>query len=150
METFSLKLYNDMLLAIKRGNGISGKSNAKPIFLLSIIECISMHLLKENRIMWNDEALLKCYRAFNRHYDETNKSQMTVPYYHLRTSSFYHLIWRDEKNLPPMKGKTPSEKYLRENLLYASLDDGLWNLFQDAESREYLRRNIITRFLKNQ
>ena len=33
MDSFALKIYNDMLLSLKRGNGISGKSNAKPIFL---------------------------------------------------------------------------------------------------------------------
>ena len=42
------------------------------------------------------------------------------------------------------------EKYLRENLLYAKFDDELWEILQDAESREYIRRNIITRFLTKQ
>ena len=46
MDSFALKIYNDMLLSLKRGNGISGKSNAKPIFLLSIMECVSLGLLR--------------------------------------------------------------------------------------------------------
>lgn len=147
MNEFALKLYNDMLLGIKRGNGINGKSNAKPLFLLSIIECISLMKLKQNIIKWDDQSLIESYNAFNRHYNQVNKSAMTVPYYHLCTSPFYHLIWKDESNRPPIKGKTPSEKYLRDNLQHASLDDELWDLLQEAESREYLRRNIITRYL---
>ena len=147
MDSFALKLYNDMLLAIKRGNGISGKSNAKPIFLLSM-ECVSLGQLAENKIMWNDKVLLECYSALNRRFCENNKSPLIVPYYHLRTSAFYHLKWKDENSRPPIKGKTPSEKYLRENLLYACLDDELWNLFLEAESREYLRKSIIIRFLQ--
>lgn len=149
MDTFFLKLYNDMLLAIKRGNGVSGKSNAKPILLLSIMECISLNKLRENRIMWDDVALLECYSSFNRYFLEDNKSPMSVPYYHLGSSPFYHLIWKDQKNRPPIKGKTPSEKYLRENLLYACLDEELWSLLNSAESREYLRRNIILRYFTN-
>ena len=148
MDSFALKIYNDMLLSLKRGNGISGKSNAKPIFLLSIMECVSLGLLSENRIMRNDKALLECYSALNRRFSECNRSPLTVPYYHLRTSAFYHLKWKDENDRPPIKGKTPSEKYLRENLLYACLDDELWILFLEPESREYLRKSIITRFLQ--
>lgn len=150
MDSFALKLYNDMLLSIKRGNGVFGKSNAKPLYLLAIIECISMCRLMENHIMWNDNAIIESYTAFNRYYGEKNKSQLIVPYYHLRTSPFYHLEWKDEKHLPPIKGKTPSEKYLRDNLLYAYLDEQLWNLLQDASSREYLRKNLITRYFINQ
>ncbi len=41
-------------------------------------------------------------------------------------------------------------KYLRENLLYAKLDDELWELLQDAESREYLRESIVKRYLTKQ
>jgi len=148
MNPFSLKLYNDMLLSIKRGNGISGKSNAKPIFILSVIECVSLCKLRENIIMWNDENLLECYSSFHRYFHEDNKSPMTVPFYHLGSSPFYHLVWKE--NRPPIKGNTPSEKYLRDNLLYACLDDELWNLLVNADSRECLRKNIILRyFTKN-
>ena len=42
---------------------------------------------------------------------------------------------------------TPSAKYLREHLQYAKLDDELWKLLQDADNREYFRRNIINRYL---
>ena len=59
---------------------------------------------------------------------------------------FYHLIWRQGLE-PPVKTVTPSAKYLRENLLYAKLDDELWDLLQDAENREYLKRSIIERYL---
>ena len=43
MSTFTLNLYSDYILSIKRGNGIHGKSKAKPLFVLSIIECISLN-----------------------------------------------------------------------------------------------------------
>lgn len=69
--------------------------------------------------------------------------------YHLGSSEYYHLVWKTNSR-PPMNTHTPSEKYLRENLMYAKFDDELWGILQDAESREYIRRNIITRFLTKQ
>ena len=133
-----------MLLAIRRGNGVNGKSNAKPLFLLSIVENISLMRLKQNVIMWNDEHLIYSYDGLHRYYDE-----IIVPYYHLCSSEFYHLCWIKECR-PPIKGHTPSAKYLRENLLYAKLDDELWDLLQEAENREYLKRCIIERYLTKQ
>ena len=138
-----------MLLAIRRGNGVNGKSNAKPLFLLSIVENISLMRLKQNVIMWNDEHLIYSYEGLHRYYDEIGHVPFIVPYYHLCSSEFYHLCWIKECR-PPIKGHTPSAKYLRENLLYAKLDDELWDLLQEAENREYLKRCIIERYLTKQ
>lgn len=149
MIPYAVNMYNDLIMSIKCGNGILGKSIAKPLFILSILECIAMGDLNENRIMVNDDRLKEKYMAFARYYKELKLTPILLPYYHLGSSDFYHLIWH-EKNRPSYNGKTPSEKYLRENLLYAKLDDELWEILQDAESREYIRRNIITRFLTKQ
>ena len=101
-----------MLLAIRRGNGVNGKSNAKPLLLLSIIENISLMRLKQNVIMWNDEHLIDSYDGLHRYYNEIGHVPFIVPFYHLCSSEFYHLCWINE-NRPPIKGHTPSAKYLR-------------------------------------
>lgn len=105
-----------MFLAIKRGNGIAGRSNAKPLFLLSVIECISLHKLNENKIMWDDEEIEKSYHAFARYYEQDNKSSIIVPYYHLSTAPFFHLVWIDEKNRPPMNRKPLLKNILGKTL----------------------------------
>ena len=138
-----------MLLAIRRGNGVNGKSNAKPLFMLSIVENTSLTRFKQTVIMWNDEHLIYSYDGLHRYYDEIGHVPFIVPYYHLCSSEFYHLCWIKECR-PPIKGHTPSAKYLRENLLYAKLDDELWDLLQEAENREYLKRCIIERYLTKQ
>lgn len=142
MSTFTLNLYCDYILLIKRGNGILGKSKAKPLFVLSIIECISLNALTTNQIQWDDTNLNNWYKRLNKEYDKSNKSSMIVPFYHISSPSFYHLIWKN-KERPPIGGHTPSSKYLRENLLYAKLDDELWELLQYPDNREYLRMKII-------
>ena len=139
-------IYKDMLLSIRQGNGCNGKSIAKPVLLLAIIQVISLKRLCHNRILWNDTCLREEYERLLRCYGEQNEIPLIVPYYHLASAPFYHLIWQNE-NRPPIKGHTSSAKYLRENLLYAKLDDELWDLLQDAENREYLKRSIIERYL---
>ncbi|MFA6831593.1 MAG: hypothetical protein WCR36_04925 [Bacteroidaceae bacterium] len=146
MSTFTLNLYSDYILSIKRGNGIHGKSKAKPLFVLSIIECISLNALTTNQIKWDDKNLNNWYKRLNTKYDKSNKSSMIMPFYHISSSSFYHFIWKN-KERPPIGGHTPSAKYLRENLLYAKLDDELWELLQDSDNREYLRTKIIKNYL---
>lgn len=68
------------------------------------------------------------------------------PYFHLASASFYHLIWRRGIEAPSMSF-SPSAKYLCENLLCAKLDDELWELLQDAESRGRIKQNIVRRYL---
>lgn len=148
MLSFTLNLYCDYILSIKRGNGIHGKSRAKPLFVLSIIECISLNLLKQNQIKWDESCIVHLYNQLSNEYDDSNKSSMIVPYYHISSSPFYHLIWK-RKERPAISGHTPSGKYLRENLLYAKLDDELWELLQDVENREFLKHKIINNYLTN-
>ena len=149
MNRLVVNMYNDMLLSIRQGNGTKGKSIAKPILLLSIIETISSKNLMRNHILCDDNNIKEFYKKQMMEYGEQSNIPLSVPYYHLASSSFYHLIWKN-KERPVFSGHTPSAKYLRENLLYAKLDDELWELLQDAESREYLKRNIIERYLTKQ
>lgn len=146
MNGFVVNLYKDMLLSIRQGNGTNGKSIAKPILMLSIIDVISLSKLECNQILWSDSQLNDSYKRLMLQYDNQGQIPLVVPYYHLASAPFYHLVWQKE-NRPPIKGHTPSAKYLRENLLYAKLDDELWDLLQDAESRDYLKRSIIKRYL---
>ena len=108
-----------------------------------------MSKLERNQLLWSDINLIDSYNRLMLQYGEPNKIPLVVPYYHLSSTQFYHLVWQKE-NRPPIKGHTPSAKYLRENLLYAKLDDELWELLQDAESREYLRESIVKRYLTKQ
>lgn len=149
MEIVAVNMYNDILLSLKQGNGVNGKSIAKPILLLSIMEAVSEEKLKDNQILCDDNNIKDYFARLMSRYGEQSKTPLSVPFYHLASSSFYHLIWKN-KDRPPFSGHSPSAKYLREHLLYAKLDNELWDLLQDAESREYLKRNIIKRYLTKQ
>lgn len=145
-----LVTYTDLVLSLNLGT-IKGKNAvSKPLYLLSIIEAIEWGELKENEICLDNQFLRKrfgqLYEQINNNSKGYESSFFVRPFFHLSSSSFYELVWKPNSE-KPNNSTTPSAKYLRENLLYAKLDDELWDLLQDAESRDYLKRSIIKRYL---
>lgn len=150
MKNALLPIYTEMMLSIHTGS-INGKvALSKPLYITSIVEAIEWDALTENEIMISNEFIRK---RFGQLYEQVNGNKkgyevsfFVRPFFHLSSASFYHLIWKQEVELSKM-ASTPSAKYLRENLLYAKLDDELWELLQDAENRNYIKQNIISRYL---
>lgn len=147
MANYALELYNDLLMSIKRGNTKTGKSLAKPLFLLAVIDAVSLGQLKENVIKWDDEVLTSYYNALKRRYGDESNTSLSVPYYHLCSAPFWHLVWQTTKR-PPITTHTPSSRYLRDNLDYACFDAELWELLLDSESRAQLREALVERYLR--
>lgn len=145
-----LVAYKDMILSITQGNWDGRISVSKPLYLLAILDAIENNALFMNRIELSNVYIRNKFGEFYKRYYGNENGYMSAffirPYYHLSSSEFYHLVWKEE-NRPPIKGHTPSAKYFQEHLLYAKLDDELWELLQNAEYREFIRKSIITCFL---
>ena len=150
MKNALLSTYTEMILSIHTGS-IDGKvALSKPLYITSIIEAIEWDALTENEIKISNEFIRK---RFGQLYEQVNGNRkgyevsfFVRPFFHLSSASFYRLIWKQGVE-QSHKASTPSAKYLRENLLYAKLDDELWELLQDAENRNYIKQNIIRRYL---
>lgn len=150
MKNALLSIYTEMILSIHTGS-INGKvALSKPLYITSIIEAIEWDALTENEIMISNEFIRKRFGQLHEQVNGNRKgyevSFFVRPFFHLSSASFYHLIWKQGVEQSKM-ASTPSAKYLRENLLYAKLDDELWELLQDAENRDYIKQNIISRYL---
>ncbi|MBF1451714.1 MAG: hypothetical protein HXN61_08000 [Prevotella pallens] len=118
-----------------------GKTNlAKPIFMLSILYGIKDRSIIGNRIRLT-EPLVNTYKAFFKKYSQQPMTSPIYPYYYLKGEEFYYLIG---SHYP----KTPSAKFLRENVEYASLDDDLWQLLQDEGARNEIKEAIISYFIE--
>ncbi len=148
-----LVMYRDMILSLHLGMVKGKNSISKPLYVLAIMEAIERGALKENKIDFANEFI---HQKFGQLYEQMNNNRkgyyssfFVRPFFHLNSSSFYHLIWKRETAIPN-HSTTPSAKYLREHLLYAKLDDELWELLQDAESREYLKASISQCYLTKQ
>ena len=140
-----VNVYADIFRKIKRGNYHGTMSNAKPIYLISLIDYSPQ--IATNAFEFLDEHLIQIYDTQKRLLDETCKTPFINPFFHLGSESFYQLVWNGNTK-PKTNSHTPSAKYLRENLLYAKLDDELWDLLQVDENRQYLKNVIINSYLK--
>lgn len=139
-----VNIFSEMFQKITRGNYRGTFSNAKPIYLLSLIDLASNS--KENQISLSDKSLLDLYTLNQDLFDTNCKTSLIYPFFHLDSEPFYELVWKSDER-PKMNSHTPSAKYLRENLAYAKLDDELWKLLQEQKNRDYLKQVIINRYL---
>lgn len=143
-------LYKDMMLSMSNGQRNGKKSISKPLYLISIIEAIGLKHLTDNRITFDNVYIRQ---SFGKKFEEYNKSNQGYglsfflrPFFHLGSSDFYHLVWKDDRRRAPF-AITPSGKYLREHLSHAELDPELWVLLQEKENREFFKQSIINHFL---
>ena len=134
-----LRYYIDIFLSIKCANYHGKTVLAKPVLLLSLFDCISDNIVLNNKIIHT--TLKKTYSNYfsNFHYKET---PIQYPFYFMASESFWHLKWRGN----PIQTKAPTDKMLRDSVDYAYLDNALWDLLQDAENRERLRKAIVRHF----
>lgn len=141
----SLELFRSMFIGLKRGNHRGVFSNAKPMFILAVIDSIP-NILKTNRIEISNEHFNDKYKEQFKIYMQGVPTPIEKPLYHLHSEPFYELIWNNDS--PPDIKNSPSAKFLKNYLAYAKLDEDLWNLLQDVKNREYLKNCIIKQYLK--
>ena len=141
---YKLDMFRQMLLYMRRGKSNGVHVNAKPIFCLALIVWAKIN--NENEIKWGDELLCSLYRSIFKEMNIIHETPIWKPFYYLSSEPFYSLIW--EKPMVDNVGTIISPKFLRENLLYAKLDDDLWELLQNSDNREYLKNAIINHYLK--
>lgn len=147
----SLKVayYRGVLLETHRGNGRGIISNAKPYLLLSIIHLIENGELIGNRILFDNCKLSESYHSISFFYEpQKNATPIYKPFFHLNREPFYYIKWKQAAKIPK-QATTPSAKFLRENVEYACLDDDLWELLQNPETRNELKNAIIQHFIKS-
>lgn len=139
--------FKNLLICTHRGNYRGIVSNAKPFFLLAIIQSIEDGIIVGNKISFDNEKLISVYNTISRKY-ELNKqpTPFNKPFFHLNREEYYFLKWKHGIHVPK-QCVSPSSKFLRENVEFAALDDELWDLLQIPETREELKSTIIKFFL---
>ena len=139
-ENFQLQIYKEMALSLHCHKSKGAIIPAKPILLIGICNAIDCGLISNNRISITEVE--KQYRILQKQY--LVKTTFNYPFYFLDSEPFYHLKWNEKK----IETNTPSVAMLRSNIEYAYLDDALWDLLQDKETRYYFRKAIEDYYLK--
>ena len=135
---YLIDFYKIAFLSLKQRVAGGCANLAKPTLIISIIDAIDSKAITDNKIVYNTikpiyEDVLKSV--------QTEATPLKYPFYHLSSEDFWHLEWKKSTEKIP---KVPSDKFMRENLEYASLDNALWDLLQDSTNRLFYKDSIVS------
>ena len=142
MLSMQVQTYRDILLTITRGSYKGTFINAKPLLFLTVIKAIENKKVIDNKIYFSKE-IEKAYKEITKEYGFPI-TPFFKPYYYLSYESFWHLKWKTIA----YNEQHPSPKFIRENIEFAYLDDVLWNILQDPETRDLFIKSIEDYYLK--
>lgn len=139
MTNYALEMYRQMFVNLKRGNYRGVYSNAKPIFLISLIDYIVF--MEGNKLKWEDKKFEELYYGNFGKLESSKPTPICKPFYFMTSENFYTIIWREKPEAKSLI--SPSSKTLRDFSLYAVIDDELWEILQNKDNRAYLRASIM-------
>lgn len=119
-----------------------GTANHKPILILSVVELITQQSIVENRIFVSNELI----ETFKKYWSilvagSIYTDALHYPFFHLRREGFWQLKFRDTYK-EGERIKTTDK--LKEKVEYAYLDRELFELLQDAFSRQVLVDSLVS------
>lgn len=129
--------------------GIRLESPYKPALLLAVLEGIEEGLIRVNQIEITPEliAAFKAYCHLLSPGPEYSSCPFQLPFFHLRSSGFWHLHARPGRELVLTSSKSVrSFGHLRDVIAFASLDVALWELLLQPVTREEIRQALLVRY----
>ena len=129
--------------------GIRLESPYKPALLLAVLEGIEEGAIRDNRIVITPELItgFKAYCQLLSPGPEYGACPFQLPFFHLRSSKFWHLHARPGRELVLTASKSVrSFGHLRDVISFASLDAALWDLLIQLIAREEIRQALLTRY----
>lgn len=163
-----LKEYTEAFNHLHTAKVKGHKAPHKAVLLLSIIDLVECNIIRFPQIELTDELINQFNLIWRKYLGESSifSPDITKPYFHMQYEPFWKLIekydteamvaaeeevWRkkkaDKKNLPT---GGYSVKSLRNAFEYAEIDEQLFELMRNADSRDILRAILINEYLCDQ
>lgn len=140
-----INLYRTMVLQIRRSVVRGGVVvNAKPLFMLALIEDIRRGLPNQNMFAYDECLASIYYEKWKTFYPNMVPTPICKPFYHLANDGFWNIKWKSRVVEPPA-----TDKKIRDNAEYGYLDNALWDVLQEEETRQYYEDQIISYFLSD-
>ena len=138
-----IDLYRILFMRMRRSVVKGGiVINAKPVFIIAIIDLIGEGKIQRNEIYFDDVLKERYAEVHSSLLPQVPVTPCYRPFYHLSSDDFWHIHWRQEVGPSSL-----TEKRLRDNVYYASFDNALWDVLQDESVRDYYKNEIIRFFL---
>jgi len=140
----SLEFYAEKFNALNMNRQKGGVSPHKVCMLLAVMDLIANKTINNNRIFFDQNLRLSFSHNFNKYRTETDRDSPHLPFFHLRSESFWHHQPKPGRAAAYQRLSTvsgPGE--LNNNVAYAYLDEELFQLLQSQVAREYLRASLL-------
>ena len=140
----SLEFYAGKFNALNMNRQQGHVSPHKVCMLLAIMDLIANKTIRYNRIYFDDSLRQEFSRYFNMYRTEADRDNPHLPFFHLRTESFWHHQPKPGRAAAYEKITTVSGPGgLNNNVAYAYLDDALFQLLQNQVARKYLKASLL-------
>ncbi|MEO1401248.1 MAG: hypothetical protein AAFV72_08315 [Cyanobacteria bacterium J06635_1] len=148
LETLAYYSKKFQKIRVDRAHGLAPH---KPILLLSVIEHIQKNIISENKIFLTPALIQTFLKYWVYLGSPMHNPDISKPFFHMKSGKFWHL-WPNptfEKILSSkIKLKTFAE--VKRAIKFVYLDEDLFELLQDSESCESLRRILVSRWFSGQ
>ena len=141
-----LEKYKRLFSTLKRDKD----SPNKPVLLLTIVSEIELGHLNSSRIPLSQELM----QAFEKTWativtDKNRKANIAQPFYHLQGDGFWKLVWKEGVTIDylAIERVRRSKKYQQEYIDYAQLDEELYDLLCNTDSRNALKQILIDNYV---
>lgn len=116
----------------------------KPLLLLSILDLFAQGSIQTNLIEVTPELGGLFADYWSKVFPERRQGNLALPFFHLRSSPFWHLIPKDgQANHLQNLGQIDSLSHLERAVIGAALDNELFELLHTDEARSALRSVLI-------
>lgn len=120
------------------------RSPHKPLLLLSVLDLFEQGSIRSNLVEFTPDL----GELFTRYWAEVmppdRRGSLALPFFHLRSDSFWHLVPKGGKDeVVASASQIRSLSQLRDTIIGARLDDGLYELLRAPEPRAILRDGLV-------
>jgi predicted restriction endonuclease len=131
---------------MQRDNTHGAKKPHKLVMQLAVIDLFDKGKLTENKIYFNTDLVESFANVFNLIRARGDWNQPAPPFFHLRTSNFWHHQIKSNREIQYSKLTTSGggTKRILDNIEYAFLSDYCYAILSDKESRQKLREFLIS------
>lgn len=143
MNGLKQQYYRTAFIQTQRGNYRGAVINAKPILLIAIFDLIEMGEITDNKVFYNKPLTIQYKKNYELFEPYNTATPIYKPFYHLSSDGYWSLRYKTINTSGSI-----TAKFIRDNIEYGSFDNALWDLLQDAKTRNYYKELIVETFLK--
>jgi hypothetical protein len=143
-----LDILKKEIATLKRNSQNNTSKPHKLLMLLAVLDLAEEGLLSENRIYFDARLIERFEKYFHFGANGADLPQATQPFFHLRSSNFWHhkLKTGRDAQYAALTTSGGGSKRIHDNIEYAFLSEGVFEFISDSRTRQNLREFIMSLF----